>query len=101
MQMQSTEVLHNADASRYELLKNGVEIGIAEYRLVASDGEEPKVAVFHHTLITPRERGQGNGERLIAAALDDVRKRGLKVVATCWYVDQFLVEHPAYADLRA
>jgi predicted GNAT family acetyltransferase len=57
--------------------------------------------VFHHTLITPRERGQGNAERLIAAALDDVRERGLKVVATCWYVDQFLVEHPAYADLRA
>lgn len=101
MPMQTTEVLHNADASRYELLKNGAEIGITEYRLVANDGEAPSVAVFHHTFITPSERGQGNAERLVAGAMDDVRERGLKVVATCWYVDQFLVEHPAYADLRA
>lgn len=99
--MQTTEVLHNADESRYELLKDGAEIGIAEYRLVPNNGDEPTVAVFHHTLITPSERGLGNAERLVSGALDDVRERGLRVKATCWYVDQFLVEHPDYADLRA
>lgn len=99
--MQTIEVVHNAEESRYELLKGGVEIGIAEYRLVANNGDAPTVAQFHHTRVTPSERGHGNAERLIAGALDDVRGRGLKVRATCWYVDQFLVEHPAYADLRA
>ena len=99
--MQTTDVVHNANESRYELRKGGVEIGIAEYRLLASDDGEPTVAEFHHTLITPAERGVGNAARLVGAALDDVRSRGLKVKPTCWYVDQFLVEHQAYADLRA
>jgi predicted GNAT family acetyltransferase len=99
--MQTTEVVHNADESRYELVKDGAEIGIAEYRLVANNGEAPSVAEFFHTLITPRERGKGNGERLVEAALADVRERGLKVKARCWFVDQFIVEHPSYADLRA
>ena len=99
--MQSTDVLHNTDESRYELRRDGVEIGIAEYRLLPTPpGEEP-VAEFHHTLIEPAERGKGNAKRLVAAALDDVRDRGLRVKPTCWYVDQFIVEHPAYADLQA
>ena len=99
--MQTTEVLHNAEESRYELHKDGAEIGIAEYRLVLNNGDAPTIAEFHHTLVTPAERGHGNAARLVEGALTDVRKRGLKVTATCWYVDQFLVEHPAYADLRA
>jgi hypothetical protein len=99
--MQATDVVHNADESRYELLKDGAEIGVTEYRLVANNGEAPAVAEFFHTLITPRERAKGNAERLVGAALDDVRERGLKVTARCWFVDQFIVEHPSYADLRA
>lgn len=99
--MQTTEVRHNAEASRYELLKDGTQIGIAEYRLLPSGSDGPTVAEFHHTLIQPSERGQGNAERLISGALEDVRRRALKVKATCWYVDQFLVDHPPYADLRA
>ena len=99
--MQTTDVLHNADESRYELLQDGAEIGIAEYRLLNAEADRPTVAEFHHTLIKPAKRGRGNAERLVAAALDDVRDRGLKVKPTCWYVDQFMVEHPGYADLRA
>lgn len=99
--MSSTEVHHNAAMTRYELRQDGVEIGVAEYRLRPATDGNPAVAVFHHTLVDPAERGHGHAERLVAAALDDVRARGLKVEATCWYVDQFLAEHPDYADLRA
>ena len=98
--MQTTDVLHNAEESRYEIRKDGVEIGVADYRLLAADDGEPTVAEFHHTFISPPERDQGHAERLVAAALDDIRARGLRVKPTCWYVDQFLVEHAAYADLR-
>ena len=98
--MTQTEVLHERDESRYVLLKDGARIGVADYRLLPGD-REPRVAEFHHTVITPSERGQGHAARLVAAALQDVRDRGLTVKATCWYVDQFLVEHPDYADLRA
>jgi len=99
--MQSTDVVHHAEESRYEIRKDGVEIGSTAYRLLPADDGEPTIAEFHHTVITPAQRDQGHAERLVAAALDDIRVRGLRVKPTCWYVDQFLVEHPAYADLRA
>lgn len=99
------QVVHTEAEHRYELVSDGVVLGFAEYRLVGAaeprpDGQGP-VAVFHHTFVQPQYRDQGHAERLVGGALDDVRARGLRVVPTCWYVDQFLVEHPAYADLRA
>jgi len=99
--MQTTDVIHNADELRYEILKDGVEIGSTAYRLLPADDGEPAVAEFHHTVITPAERNQGHAERLVAAALDDIRARRLRIKPTCWYVDQFVVEHSEYADLRA
>jgi predicted GNAT family acetyltransferase len=46
-------------------------------------------------------RGQGFGAELVRRALDDVRAGGGSVVAQCWYVAQFIDEHPEYADLLA
>jgi len=94
-----TNVSLNEAESRYELRSGDEQIGVAEYRLV--DTADGQVADFHHTRIDPTRRGQGHAERLFTAALDDVRRRGLRVQASCWYVDQFLIEHPDYADLRA
>lgn len=94
-----TQVTHDEAGSRYVILAGDAEIGFAEYRLLQRD--DGTIAEFHHTLIDPARRGQGHAERLVKAALDDVRTRDLKVRATCWYVDQFMVENPAYADLRA
>lgn len=94
-----TQVTHDEAGSRYVLLAGDAEIGFTEYRTLQRD--DGPVAQFHHTVIDPSRRGQGHAERLVKAALDDVRARDLKVHATCWYVDQFIVEHPDYADLRA
>jgi predicted GNAT family acetyltransferase len=91
------QVVHNEADHRYELVADGAELGFAEYRL----GGQGQVAEFHHTVIHPQYRDQGHAEQLVQGALDDVRARGLTVVASCWYVDQFLIEHPDYAGLRA
>ena len=84
---------HNAEASRYEILDDGQLVGIADYEL--TDG----IAVFPHTEITPRRRGQGLGAQLVRFALDDQRAAGNIVVPHCWYVAEFIGEHPEYADL--
>ena len=39
--------------------------------------------------------------QLVRYALDDVRRSGRPVVATCWYVADFIDEHPEYRDLVA
>ena len=83
------------DRSRYELLDGEQIVGIADYRV---DGD---IVVFPHTVITPPRRGQGLGEILVQAAMDDVRTEGRKVVPACWFVAEFLGTNPRYADLAA
>lgn len=88
-------VKHNADRSRYELFVDGRLAGIADYRI---NGD---VVVFPHTEIDPTLRGQGYGAVLVQGALDAVRGTGRTVVPQCWYVAQFIDEHPEYGDLLA
>ncbi len=90
-----TEVRHDPGRSRYEIAIDGRVVGIAEYR------ERGGVMVFHHTEIEPARRGTGLGEALVRDALDDVRRRGGTIVARCWFVAQFVDEHPEYGDLLA
>jgi predicted GNAT family acetyltransferase len=90
-----TNVEHDEERSRYELEVDGRFVGVADYR------DEGDVLVFTHTQIARHLRGQGLGAILIGAALDDVRQSGRTVVPQCWYVGQFIDEHPEYADLVA
>ena len=89
------EVRHNPDRNRYELVEDGTVIGIADYRLL--DG----IVVFRHTEIDADRRGHGLGAVLVQGALDDVRETGRTIVPRCWYVAQFIDEHPQYDDLVA
>jgi uncharacterized protein len=91
-----TRVEHRPERSRYELLVDGQLAGIADYRELA-DG----TLVFPHTEIEAARRGQGLGEVLVRGALDDVRGGDTAVVPQCWYVAQFIRQHPEYRDLLA
>ena len=88
-----TEVRHDAESSRYELVADGRVIGRADYRTVG------RVEIFHHTEIERDLQGQGLGAVLVRGALDDVRRRGARIVPSCWYVAEFIAEHPEDADL--
>jgi predicted GNAT family acetyltransferase len=78
-------------------MRDGETISLADYRLLP-DG---RTREFHHTLTLRQHRGHGHAADLVGRALDDVRASGGRVVATCWFVDQFIDDHPDYADLRA
>jgi predicted GNAT family acetyltransferase len=90
-----THVARNAERSRYEITVDGRVVGIADYR------QRGDTVVFPHTEIEPAMRDQGLGAELVRGALDDARAEGWSVVPQCWYVAQFLDEHPECADLRA
>jgi predicted GNAT family acetyltransferase len=91
----ASEVRRDDERSRYELWFQGRMIGVADYQRVNGH------LVFPHTEIDAAHRGQGFGEVLVRGALDDVRARGERIEPRCWYVRQFVDEHPEYADLVA
>jgi uncharacterized protein len=85
----------NPVESRYEALLDGRVVGVSEYEL---DGER---IVFVHTEVDSSVEGLGIGSRLVAGALDDVRRRGLKLVVECPFIAAWLRRHRDYADLLA
>ena len=85
----------NPAESRYEALLDGRVVGVSEYEL---EGDR---IVFVHTEVDPSAEGLGIGSRLVAGALDDVRRRGLRLVVECPFIAAWLRRHRDYADLLA
>ena len=87
-----TEVRDNKGQNRFELDVEG-GLAFANYRLT------PSTVVITHTE-TPRAlRGRGIASELVQGALELIRADGLKVVAGCGFVVDYLGKHPEYADL--
>jgi predicted GNAT family acetyltransferase len=81
------------EKSRYEARTGEQLAGFATYKLA------DRLVVFTHTEVEPQYEGQGVGGRLVQAALDDVRSRGLHVLPLCPFVKSWIQHHPDYADL--
>jgi predicted GNAT family acetyltransferase len=88
------DVRDNPADSRFELEVSG-HLAVAYYKL------SPGIITFTHTEVPPALGGQGVGSRLIKGALDQVRARGLKVVAKCPFVSATIGKHKEYGDLIA
>jgi predicted GNAT family acetyltransferase len=86
-------VRRNDERHRYELIVDDRVAGIADF---SQDGT---TFVLPHTEIDPQLRGQGLGAVLVKGVLDDVRAQGGVVVPACWYVREYLDQHPEDADL--
>ncbi|MBP0448278.1 N-acetyltransferase [Kitasatospora sp. RG8] len=79
--------------SRFEAWAGDTLAGFAEY--MRSD----HLVAYPHTLVERAFEGQGVGGALARAALDDARRRGLPVLATCPFIKAWMLRHPEYADL--
>jgi predicted GNAT family acetyltransferase len=89
----SVSVLNNEALRRFEAHLDGRRLGIAEYRL------EPGRVIFVHTEVDPSVQRRGVGHRLAERALNDARESGLRVVAECSFIANFIDEHPEFHDL--
>ncbi len=88
--------VHDApEAERYEIRDGDRVLGLAAYQ---HRGDQ---VVFTHTEVDPQAEGSGLGGRLVRAALDDVRAKGLHVVPRCSFVRGWIERHPEYGDLVA
>jgi uncharacterized protein len=50
---------------------------------------------LQHTEVPPSGKGQGVGDALVRAALAYAREQGMRVMATCPYVQAWLRRHPS------
>ena len=89
----TTTVTDVPERDRYELTVDGEVLGAAFYQ--RGDG----VVVFTHTEVDDDHEGEGLGSTLVSEALDDVRRRDLRVVPRCPFVSSYIERHPEYADL--
>jgi predicted GNAT family acetyltransferase len=87
------QVRDNKSQQRFELDVAGA-MAFANYRL------SPDAVIITHTE-TPRAlRGRGIASELVKGALELIRADGLKVVAGCGFVVDYLRKHPEYADIE-
>ena len=94
--MDDVEIRNNEDAGRYELLVGGALASIVAYQLVGEDR-----VVLPHTETSPSFQGRGLAAQVVQAALDDARATGRQVVPACWFVAQYIDDHPDYRPLLA
>jgi predicted GNAT family acetyltransferase len=88
----ATAVRDNKVKSRFELDVEG-EVAFANYRLA------PSTVIITHTETPRMLRGRGIASELVQGALELIRADGLKVIAGCGFVVDYLRKHPEFADL--
>lgn len=86
--------IHRDDEKhRYVIEVDGVRAGFIQYV------ERPGRVILVHTEIDDAFEHHGLGSQLAVYALDDIRKRGLRVVPLCPFVEHYIETHPEYDDL--
>jgi uncharacterized protein len=88
------EIEHLPERGRFQARIDG-QLSVADYRL---RGDRMEMV---HTEVPPALNGRGIAARLVRAALDHARARGLKVVPLCSYVRAYMRRHPDTQDLLA
>jgi uncharacterized protein len=86
-------VVDTPAANRYEARVDDNLAGFLDY--VAKRGRLALV----HTEVLPAFRGLGIADRLARFAIDDARRREVKVIAVCPYVRAFVERHPDTRDI--
>jgi predicted GNAT family acetyltransferase len=86
--MDDLSISNNSTAQRYELLRGGALAAHADYEL--QDG----AVVLTHTVVLPGNEGQGLGSKLASFVLDDLRRRGVKIVPRCEFMASYIARHP-------
>lgn len=92
--LQTLNVVHNADADRFEL-RIGGELCVLDYRRTTD------TLVIYHTEVPPLFQGRGLAARMTRAALDFARSQNLTVEPRCPYTAVFMQKHREYSDLLA
>ena len=78
---------------RFEVDLGDGSLAIAEYTLPAGK------IMFTHTEVPSGHEGKGIGSALIRHALEEARRRGLKVIPICPFFAAYMQQHTEVQDL--
>jgi predicted GNAT family acetyltransferase len=85
--MEEPRVVDNPDVPRYELYVGDDLAGVLLY-----SRRNGTIALIH-TEVDQAFEGRGLASRLIAGALEDIRRQGLEMVPVCPFVRSYLARH--------
>ena len=91
--MNDITIADNPAAHRFELKSAGALAAQAEYELLEGSVK------FTHTEVLPGHEGKGFGSQLAKFALEDVRRRGMRVIPVCEFIAGYIGKRPEYLDL--
>lgn len=80
---------HANDEHVYLTNKRGELLANADFRETA-----PSVFDIYHTVVLPKLRGQGVASKLVAKTVEEIHRRGGKVMASCTYAKAWLERYP-------
>ncbi len=84
----------NEKELRYELLKDGYLLTL-DYLV----NPNRKVLELTHVFVPPPGRGRGLGHIIVGKVLQDIKKRGLKVIPICPFIVRYIRENPEWKEL--
>lgn len=85
------QVRHNEEEKRFELTENG-KTAYVKYECL------PGAMNFIVTFVPEEWQGQGVGSRLAEYALRYAKEQGLKIVATCPFIQEYMDKHQEFSD---
>lgn len=84
------------DASRYTLHKGSDLVSVLDYR------DDGRTIALTRAYTIPTFRGHGYASELVERVVDDLERRGDRVVSpVCWYVADWFEAHPDRAGIVA
>ena len=88
------KLMDNKDLNRFEMHVAG-HVALLEY-IIRNDR-----IYLVHTEVPPAIGNRGIGRKLVEKVLEEVDKRGLKVIPACSFVDIYFERHPEWKRLLA
>ena len=79
----------NTERNRFELITDGY-VSFVEYILLGNK------IIFSHTEVPKEVEGKGIGSKIVMLALEEVKKRGLKLIPLCPFTASYIKRHPEW-----
>jgi uncharacterized protein len=88
-----TQLKHDEEKNKFYVFQNDLESYIIYQKINDS------IYDFKSTFVPESLRGKGIAAQLAHYALEHAKSNDWKIKASCWYITQYIDQHPEYKSL--